>query len=198
METNRYFPSAYAHQFYKTTRLFRLNPRVGPCSIGAQGVTTEVPRSFLGSGRAIILTILAAAATIASPAFAQPVAGDPGPRAVMIVSGGSPPYLRVDDCIRHLPCVQLSPGQSVTINDRFMFFSILSTGIDLKAHHRILLKIASFAIPDTIGTLVREGAHTQRIYFFVDIHRFEGVPAANSENIDVWVDGKIITVRGDP
>jgi hypothetical protein len=154
-----------------------------------------MPRSILSIGRAIILTILAAAATIAPPAFAQSVVGNPAPGAVMIVSGDSPPYLRVDDCIRHLPCIQLSPGQSVTVNDRFMFFSILSTGIDVKAHHRILLKIAGFAIPDTIGALVREDARTQRIYFSVDIHRFERVPAANSENVDVWVDGKVITAR---
>jgi hypothetical protein len=148
-------------------------------------------------GRAIILAILAVAAAIGAPAFAQSVAGNPGPRAVMIVSGGSPQYLRVDDCIRHLPCSQLSREQSVTVNDRFMFFSILSTGIDVKARHHIVLKIAGFAIPDTIATLVREDARTQRIYFFVDIHRFERVPAANSGNIDVSVDGKIITARGD-
>ena len=160
-------------------------------------MTAEMLRSILGSGRAIILILLAATATIASPAFAQSVAGNPVPRAVMIVAGGSPPYLRIDDCIRHLPCSQLSREQAVAVNDRFMFFSILSTGIDVKARHRILLKIAGFSIPDTIATLVREDAHMQRIYFFVDIHRFENVPAANSGNIDVSVDDKTITARGD-
>lgn len=156
---------------------------------------TDLTTSVLVSRPAIFFVILAIAAALASPAFAQ--TSTPIPRAVTIVSGDSLPYLRVDDCISHLPCRQLGREQSVTVNDKFMFFSILSTGIDVKVHHRILLKIAGFAIPDTIGTLVREDARTQRIYFLVDIHRFERVPAANSGNIDVSVDGKMITWHGD-
>jgi hypothetical protein len=159
-------------------------------------VTADMNRRVLGNGPAIILAILAIAAALASPAFAQSVTNTPGSRAVMIVSGDSPPYLQVDDCIRGFPCKQLGREQAVPVNGGFMFFSVFSTGVDVKAHHRILLKIAGTAIPDAIGALVREDAHTQRIYFLVDLHRYEHVPPARSSNIDVWVDGKIITSRG--
>jgi hypothetical protein len=197
MDTTNCFQLRVRASIQRNHKTFSVQPSDG--SVFDRGAVRDgrMPRSILGIRRAIILTILAATATIASPAFAQSVAGNSSPRAVMIVSGGPPRYLRVDDCISHLPCRQLSREQSVTVNDRFMFFSILSTGIDVKARHRIFLKIAGFTIPDTIATLVREDARTQRIYFFVDIHRFERVPAANSSNIDISVDDKIITARGD-
>ena len=128
-------------------------------------------------------------------AFGQSAKENANPRAVLVTSPGAAPYLRVDDCIRGMPCKQLSREQPVPVNDGFMFFSILSTGVDVKVHHRVLLKIAGFAIPDAIGALVREDAQTQRVYFLVDLHRYGHVPPAKPSNIDVWVDGKIITTR---
>jgi hypothetical protein len=142
-----------------------------------------------------IYSILISSVAVCLLAFGQPAKDSVNPRAVLVKPLGARPYLRVDDCIRRLPCRQLGREEPVPVNDGFMFFSILSTGVDVKTHHRIVLKIAGFAIPDTIGVLVREAAGTQRIYFFVDLHRYPQIPLANHGNIDVWVDGKIITTR---
>jgi hypothetical protein len=144
----------------------------------------------------LIQSVVTPSIAICLLSFGQPANESAHPRAILVKPAGAPPYLRVDDCIRGQPCRQLDREQPVPVADGFMYFSILSMGIDAKARHRILLKIAGFAIPDAIAAVVREDAHTQRVYFLVDLYRYKHVPPANPSNIDVWVDGEIITARG--
>jgi len=127
--------------------------------------------------------------------FGQPAQLSPPPRAILVRLADALPYLRVDDCTLGTQCRQLDRDQSVAVAEGFMFFSVFSTGVDLKAHHVVQLKIAGFAIPGALNALLPEDPHTQRFNFIVDLQRYKRLPAATPKNIEVRVDGKIITPR---
>jgi hypothetical protein len=60
----------------------------------------------------------------------------------------------------------------------------------------VQLKIDGFTIPDALNALLQEDERTQRFNFIVDLQRYKRVQPATPSNIEVWVDGKIITPRG--
>src|SRR5258708_6292202 len=68
-----------------------------------------------------------------------------GPRALFEIA--KPPYLLVYDCTRGSTCRRLGPKDSVAVVDGFMFFSLLTKGVDTEVPHKVILKLDGAEVP---------------------------------------------------
>jgi hypothetical protein len=155
-------------------------------SIPEQRRCRSFPRRTIMAVTGIVLSLHPC--VLSQPAKAE----RPDPRALFEIA--KPPYLLVYDCTRGSNCRQLGPKHSVAIVDGFMFFSLLSKGVDPDVPHKVTLKIAGTEVPGALSAILARGPDVQRLNFIVDTQKHKWVRTITPLNIQVWVDGISIVV----